>query len=153
MKMDKLNKWLTLTANIGVLAGIVFLAIEINQNTESNQAQTRSDVASNHVWLWEMMLDNGIQELFDQASTNDIEPGSPDYRTFRSYSRTLFVVWENEWYQYTRGLYDDDSFRAQRERWRDVFSYPLVREVWKDTTQMHTESFVTEINSIIREFE
>jgi hypothetical protein len=32
MKLDKLNQWLTLAANIGVLAGIVFLAVEIRQN-------------------------------------------------------------------------------------------------------------------------
>jgi hypothetical protein len=33
--MDKLNQWLTLLANVGVLVGIIFLAIEIQQNTHS----------------------------------------------------------------------------------------------------------------------
>ena len=32
MNLDNLNKWLTLLANIGVVAGIVFLAIEVRQN-------------------------------------------------------------------------------------------------------------------------
>jgi hypothetical protein len=32
MNLDKLNQWLTLLANFGVVAGIVFLAIEIRQN-------------------------------------------------------------------------------------------------------------------------
>ena len=32
MDLDKLNRWLTLAANLGVVAGIVFLAIEIGQN-------------------------------------------------------------------------------------------------------------------------
>ena len=35
MDLDKLNKWLTLVANLGVVAGIVFLAIEIRQNQVS----------------------------------------------------------------------------------------------------------------------
>jgi len=35
MEMEKLNQWLTLLANIGVLVGIVFLAIEIQQNTNN----------------------------------------------------------------------------------------------------------------------
>ena len=39
MNMEKLNHWLTLTANIGVLIGIVFLASEINQ---SNRIGTNS---------------------------------------------------------------------------------------------------------------
>ncbi len=35
MNLDNLNKWLTLTANIGVIAGIAFLAVEIGQQRES----------------------------------------------------------------------------------------------------------------------
>jgi len=35
MSMDNLNKWLTLFANIGVIAGIFFLGIELRQNSKS----------------------------------------------------------------------------------------------------------------------
>ncbi len=42
---DRLNKWLTLLANLGVVAGIVFLAVEIGQNQvlleQSHQAMLR----------------------------------------------------------------------------------------------------------------
>jgi len=34
MKLDNANKWLTLVANFGVVAGIIFLAIEVRQNQE-----------------------------------------------------------------------------------------------------------------------
>ena len=34
MDFDRLNKWLTLVANFGVVAGIFFLAIEVRQNQE-----------------------------------------------------------------------------------------------------------------------
>jgi hypothetical protein len=39
--MSKLERWLTLVANLSVVAGIVFLAVELQQNTEAIQAQTR----------------------------------------------------------------------------------------------------------------
>lgn len=35
MDLDKLNKWLVLFANLGVMVGVVFLAIEISQNQMS----------------------------------------------------------------------------------------------------------------------
>ena len=44
--MDRVNKWLTLTANIGIVAGLIFLAIELNQNNvlmKANAYQERSD--------------------------------------------------------------------------------------------------------------
>ena len=39
--MDKLNKWLTLGANLGLIVGLFFLILEINQNTK----QMRSDAS------------------------------------------------------------------------------------------------------------
>ena len=39
MNMDKLNQWLTLIANVGVVVGIVFLAFEIRHN--SNELATQ----------------------------------------------------------------------------------------------------------------
>ena len=42
--MDRLNQWLTLLANLAVLVGIVFVALEIQQNTEATHAQTREAV-------------------------------------------------------------------------------------------------------------
>ena len=32
MDLDRLNRWLTLLANFGVVAGIIFLAVEVRQN-------------------------------------------------------------------------------------------------------------------------
>ena len=42
MDRDKLNKWLTLTANLAVVAGIVFLAFELRQNNELLKAEIRT---------------------------------------------------------------------------------------------------------------
>ena len=45
--MDRLNKWLTLTANFGVLIGIGFLAYEVSVNTNSLNASTAAQMSSN----------------------------------------------------------------------------------------------------------
>ena len=39
MDMDKLNRWMTLLANVGVIAGIIVLAVEIQQNNEQLEIQ------------------------------------------------------------------------------------------------------------------
>ena len=39
MDSDRLNRWLTLGANLGVLVGLVVLIVEIGQNTEMMRAQ------------------------------------------------------------------------------------------------------------------
>ncbi len=46
MKLDKISAWLTLAANAAVLAGIVFLAIEIRQNTAMMETQIHQSRAA-----------------------------------------------------------------------------------------------------------
>ena len=43
MDSDRLNKWLSLAANFGVLAGIIFLAVEIRQNSDLARMQFADD--------------------------------------------------------------------------------------------------------------
>ena len=43
MDSDRLNKWLSLGANLGVLAGIIFLAVEIRQNSDLARMQFADD--------------------------------------------------------------------------------------------------------------
>jgi hypothetical protein len=50
MKLTNINEWLGLTANVGVIAGIAFLAMEISQNTTAIKAeiyQTRAYEVAN----------------------------------------------------------------------------------------------------------
>ena len=38
--MERMNEWLTLLTNIGVIAGLAILIYEINQNTNALQNET-----------------------------------------------------------------------------------------------------------------
>ena len=42
MRSEKVNRWLTLGANVGVLIGILLLVVELSQNREMIRAQTRN---------------------------------------------------------------------------------------------------------------
>ncbi len=53
--MSKLNERLTLIANLSVVAGVIFLATEMRQNTRAIRAQTRDAVTAKQMeylgWL------------------------------------------------------------------------------------------------------
>ena len=46
MNTDRLNRWLTLDANNGVLIGIILLIVELDQNRNMVRAQTRNAIAA-----------------------------------------------------------------------------------------------------------
>jgi|MEHZ01.5.fsa_nt_MEHZ011436741.1_11 hypothetical protein len=77
MNMDSLNKWLTLAANIGVIAGIVFLGIEIrNNNTLAKVASTQEAANLNSDWRMRLASDINLSEIY-VAGLNDYHSLSP----------------------------------------------------------------------------
>lgn len=55
MDLDKVNKWLTLVANFAILAGLVFVALEIQQNTSairSAAVQEATNIAREHPLMY-----------------------------------------------------------------------------------------------------
>ena len=44
MKLDRLNQWLSLVANIGVIAGFILVAYQLNLNTESIRLRNAMDL-------------------------------------------------------------------------------------------------------------
>ncbi len=55
LELDKLNKWLTLVANIAILGGLVFLILELRQNTNavrSAAVQEATNIAREHPLMY-----------------------------------------------------------------------------------------------------
>ena len=57
MHNASLNKWLTLIANISVVVGIVFLAIEVRQNTQT--------LEQNALFMRLALMDVGYEQTAD----------------------------------------------------------------------------------------
>lgn len=69
MDTDRLNRWLTLIANIGVIVGIVFLALEIQQANRIAIASTEIGVRNSWLQLNESIYTNSeVAELWIKAA-------------------------------------------------------------------------------------
>ena len=74
MNPEPANKWLTLLANVAVLAGIVFLALEVRQSNHIAIAATEMSVWDKYVSLNRMALENdGVAALLVKAADRDAE--------------------------------------------------------------------------------
>ena len=152
MNLDNLNKWLTLIANVGVLAGIVFLAFEIQQNRLSTEAQTRSNIAN--------MVYEGLQSWADNPTLiqalvklDNGEELSQEENVVLRYSQAGEMRrWENTYYQYERGLFSDSEFRGMREQWRARLATAAFDSYWDETRmERYSEGFVVLVQELIAE--
>ena len=56
MNTEKLNNWLSLTANIGVLIGLVFLAVEVRHAGNATELQTIESTTEGWLRLNELII-------------------------------------------------------------------------------------------------
>ena len=85
--MDKLNKWMTLGANLGLIIGLLFLILEINQNTK----QMRSDASfsinqSLHNLNSSIYQDSTFADLYLRGSKSYSGLNEVERFRFRSYA-------------------------------------------------------------------
>jgi hypothetical protein len=107
IKNFKFDDWVSLLGNLGVVLGIIFLAVEIRLNTSMTESQTRDAITEKQVAFYELVLsDPLITQAWVNSLSEDWEPttelGVEELRN-EMVLRSEFRIWENEWYQYEKG--------------------------------------------------
>ena len=94
MDTDKVNRWLTLGANLGVLAGIILLVVELEQNREMMRAQTRNAISSKLTEIQMTVASNPqLADLLARArSGEDLTPG--ERAQFRNRNGAMYRYWD-----------------------------------------------------------
>jgi hypothetical protein len=96
MQLDKLNQWLMLAANIGVISGIAFLAVEISQNTEALGAQSSYNLYLARTNSFRTLAQNpaGLADLFAREQVGEaLAPGE----RFRLNMYGMAIAGDLEW--------------------------------------------------------
>jgi hypothetical protein len=74
LELDKLNKWLTLVANIAILGGLVFLVLELRQNTNairSAAVQEATNIAREHPLMYVQNPEVNRLQMADYGSLSE----------------------------------------------------------------------------------
>jgi hypothetical protein len=124
MKMDSLNKWLTLSANLGVLAGIIFLGLEIQQNSDALLAGSRQDLLEADLGVLDNLME--YPQLYNPA-TNDSLTGNDAVRREVYFVRMLRIR-EFAWAQYNNGVLEEQALQSYLEALKFVFNSDSGRE-------------------------
>ena len=95
MNTESLNRWLVLGANLGVIAGIMFLAIELRQNNELLAADARFNRLQLSWNGWQSLAEHGdLTDLIVATKNGEILEGSEQLRVDAVSMRILITM---EW--------------------------------------------------------
>ena len=148
MNLDNLNKWLTLSANFGVLLGIFFLAYEVRQNTDSLQSQTRATLfAGAQEELWKNMEypDVTLNMLTTAHELSDEEKIRLD-----AWLTAAMRAREYAWIEYQRGNVDLGHWQGESGIIQAILGTDRTRHWWRNVaSDVFRPDFVSEVEKII----
>ena len=88
--MNKLNDWLSFGANMGVILGIVFLAVEINQNNELMEAEARFNRLTAQAGSHTILAENGeLAGILTRVNRGEILDDAEELRVFNYNMRAM----------------------------------------------------------------
>ena len=151
MKISALNEGVSLIANIGVIGSIIFLGLEMRQNTEMMQSQTRNSIVENQLSVYEKMIEN--PELFDIADKRsaNLDVADAERQQLHVFILSQLRIWENEFYQYQIGLYAAEEFDARKIWWGKIMRRPVNLQTWRVEQETFYPDFRIYMNELLDE--
>ena len=129
MTSAKIKDWLALIANIAVVAGIVFLAIELRQNNELLRSESRQALVANDVASLAANFQNA--DVFARLVSEKNLSAEDQLRLSFMFAIDLRNR-EFEYFQYMNGLLDEQTWLAYRHVFLIYHSAGIGRTWWDE---------------------
>ena len=159
MNAESVNRWLTLSANLGVVIGLVLLLIELDQNSDLVRAQIHQARSDEHVGYRMDLADSAFllpARLKVEAAGGFGNPAAMDDLTVEEAYRIKEMLaarhqdYDNLFYQYQEGYLDEEFYE-----YRVASSIRFFAPWWKKLDIFETygrrPSFDAEIQRLVSE--
>ncbi|MGB0294310.1 MAG: hypothetical protein ACPGAO_05735 [Flavobacteriaceae bacterium] len=145
----KFRIYIEVISAISIVLSLVFLGLEVNTYNKLSKASIRQSLNETDMEVGKMHLDQEVivqaryklarnQELTDFEEYMMIEYQSFNYRDF-----------DNSFYQYRMGLFDENAWLAYRRVIKDdLQNNKYVKEMWKNYKQRFSLEFQNEIEGL-----
>lgn len=148
MKKLDFGQTVSILANVGVIAGIAFLALELHQNNELLTAQTQATRLDARRGYNQIFLQNPeVLSAIARARRGE-ELTDEDHLRLLYVSRTLFSSWQFAFESYRSGLVEEETLPidAWARDMRGGGDVPRLIDYWNERNLEYDPDFVDFIN-------
>ncbi len=147
MNWTKASAVAEILSSVAILITLVYLVVEIQQNAEATQAETRQAILDSDQQFLELLIDSPeLHRLQFEADLSDEE------RTRLSYLLITFIrMRESNWVQYETGTLDDVTWQAYRLNLISQLSAPQTRAWWQNfpVERIWDSEFISLVNELL----
>ncbi|MGK0259952.1 MAG: hypothetical protein ACI96M_003396 [Candidatus Azotimanducaceae bacterium] len=147
MNWTKASAMAEILSSVAILVTLVYLAIEIQQNTAATQAEVRQsmlEVDQQHLQLF--IDDPSLNLLWYKPELTDEERVRLSY-----FIITHLRMRESNWLQYEAGVLDRVTWESYKGSLIAIFASPQTRTWWKNfgVQRLFDTRFIAEVDDLI----
>ena len=143
LNSERLNSWITLLANVGILAGLVLVAMELNQNTDQLALELEWQINQRMIENNRDLLGDNPAPIYAKSVTTPEELTYEEFQVAGAIVFNFLNVWEDRFFLYQKGLLSE-------QEWKDyvdddiafTLGYPFAQEFWRSTKTMFEPELV-----------
>ena len=151
--MEELNLWLTIIANLGVVGGLIFVGIQISQNTNITRASMSAEMTGH--WITNctaVATGTELPEVYSQAiSGHDVSFQPEDWARWNLWLIAASKSGDFAYHQWQKGNLDTELWESSAAVTKATFNNPnhaLLRS-WSTIKTMFTPGYVGFVDSVI----
>ncbi len=149
MKTSVLNQWLSLGANLGVIAGIVFLGLEIQQNTAVTRSAAAQEISNASVEFFMRVAENSdLARVVKVANENPSELSEVEIVQYEYVTGAIFMLMEGAYKQFRLGYLPEAGWEPYEKLIKGLLSNPVSRNWWVNGSTVFSPEFETMVIAV-----
>ena len=149
-----------LMSTVTVVLGLIFVGLEMRQNTLAIRGQTRNAMAENAMEYlgWQATSGGSLPEVEAKLRSSGLDQlTEAEWIQFAAFIGAQMREWENSHYQNKVGLFTEAEYEARKGVWRERLTANASRagyeRMWLGARERFAPDFREEIDAIIQEEE
>ncbi len=152
MNLENLANLGEFIGGIAVIASLIYLAIQIRQNTQSVRSSTIATNTANWSSLLVNLASGDRSEPYNNGILGVADISGIHFQQFALMSRAMLVSFESQHYQYLNGALDENMYRGYERACRDqILAFPGHQMIWEITREGFSPEFRTLVDRLIAE--
>ena len=147
MKKVGLDTWIQLLGVSSVVAGLVFVGLEMRQSQQIALAAQQQARAALNVSHLNSFTESGIDHQSVVWEQNFNYELSKEEIAFRNQLHSIWFLYGNDYYQYRQGLMDESTWSAKLVGIQIIYDKCRGRVIYNQRAPMFAEEFRTIIDS------
>jgi hypothetical protein len=149
MDLDALGNLGDFISGIGVLATLIYLAVQIRQNTGELRNSTIQTLLDRSIEMFSGTIASEIPEIQHKELVGE-ELSGPEEIRLRMFVRRNFQLFEQVYLQSRQGRVTDDIMQAYERRIAAHFASPRWSQNWAALKPLYTAAFSDYVDGLAR---